>query len=168
MKKSIVVILAVVFMLAGCGKQKEEGRLETEVVEPAFTATSYVTSSTEESVQVETQEVILPAEATQEETNVVQQEEIVADTDYDFSACEDAPVLSGEARKLDWSMVFDENCVVIGEDKYPAYMKISDFGSNITLKVVNIGKESPDNPKEICDYYTLCYHGYKACGIITS
>lgn len=167
MKKCVVMILMVGIFCVGCGKKT------AETVEPAFTVTSYVTSNTyettsEESVQANEDKNSIQTEMAKKENAVEEKQEIVADTNYDFFACEDAPTLSGEVREPDWSMVFDDNCVIIGEDRYPAYMKISEFGSNIALEVVNIGKESPDNPSEILDYYTLCYHGYKACGIIAS
>ncbi len=150
MKKCIIAILLSTVFCTACGSGAEEAST-SESVAPAFSATSYVVSASGETIEAGTTE-----------------KEIVMDSNYDISTCEDAPILSGDSRELDWAMIFDENCVVIGEDKYPAYMKISDFSSNISLETVNIGRVSEDNSNVLNDYYTIYYHGYRVGGIITS
>jgi len=183
MKRYMIAILLVTFFCTGCGKNTSEETFSPETVATAFTAKSYVTSPSGEIISQETTEREASAEAqmtpstdaqpetpvpSQQETIVASQKEIVADVNYDFSTCEDAPILGGETRELDWSMIYDDTCVVIGEYTYPAYLKISDLGSNIELETINIGRVSEDNPNVLNDYYKLFYHGYRVGGIITA
>lgn len=168
MKKCIIAILLSTVFCTACGSGAEE-IAASESVAPAFLATSYVVKESEEKIEAGTAEKeTIEAESAEKESVAESKEGIVVDSNFDISTCEDAPVLSGDSRELDWAMIFDENCVVIGEDKYPAYMKISDFSSNITLETVNVGRVSEDNPNELNDYYTIYYHGYRVGGIITS
>lgn len=157
MKKIIVAILMLAVFCTACGTDKDES---------GFSATSYVTSPTgivKETVKETAKET---AKETVKETESAK--EIIADSNFDVNACQDAPILSGASREPNWSMIFDENCVVIGDNSYPAYIKVSDLGSDIQLETVSIGRKSSDNPREINDYYVLYYHGYSACGVITS
>lgn len=84
---------------------------------------------------------------------------------FDFESCENAPVLSGEMKALDWGVIFEEDCIVIGKEKYPAYVRICELSDNFKLGVVSQGSEHPDNSDMLIDYYTLYCLDKKICGI---
>ena len=89
-------------------------------------------------------------------------------TVFDFSIYEDAPVLSGEPREIDWSMIFNDDCVVIGAEKYPAYVRVGDLSSDIELEIMGVGEANTVNPDYLNDYYGLNYLGHTVGAIITS
>lgn len=77
----------------------------------------------------------------------------------DFDGMPEIPKLTGEAREIDWNMIFDEGCVVIGNEKYPAPMRIGDFGEDITLFDYGIDEEYSENSDYFSDSYLLMYKG---------
>lgn len=83
----------------------------------------------------------------------------------DSESPESTAALVDEETELDWEMIFEEDCIVIGEEKYPAYMKICTLSENFKLGVISQDSEFPDNPDLVIDYYTLYYLDKKACGI---
>ena len=77
----------------------------------------------------------------------------------DFDNMPEAPRLSGKPREIDWNMVFEDDCIVIGNDKYPANVKISDFSEDITLFEYGIAEPHPNNDDYYSDKYLLMYKG---------
>ncbi|MBR4096503.1 MAG: hypothetical protein IKK42_04270 [Oscillospiraceae bacterium] len=145
MKKLISIILLSAMLLTACGK--DEASVETTVSE-----TTTVT-------EAETEAVTTTAALT---------ETTFEATSYDFSIYEDAPVLSGEPREIDWSIVFDDNCVVIGAEKYPAYIRVGELSSDIELEIMGVGEVNTVNPDYLNDYYGINYLGHNVGAIITS
>lgn len=144
MKKLIPIILLSAMLLTACGK--EEASVETTVSETAAITTA------------ETEAVT---------TTVSLTETTAEKTGYDFSIYEDAPILSGEAREIDWSMMFEDSCVVIGAEKYPAYVKVGDLSGDLELEIIGIGEINSVNPDYMNDYYGLNYLGHTVGAIIT-
>lgn len=77
----------------------------------------------------------------------------------DFDGIPEIPKLTGEARKIDWNMIFDEDCVTIGNEKYPTPMRIGDLGEDITLFDYGIDEEYSENSDYFSDSYILMYKG---------
>lgn len=146
MKKIISAILLSAMLLTACGNEgtNEETTVSETTTEATTTAAEEVTTT------------ISVAETT------------AVTTGYDFSIYEDAPVLSGEPREIDWSIIFEDNCIVIGAEKYPAYVKVGDLSSDIELEIMGVGEANTVNPDYLNDYYVLNYLGYPVGQIITS
>lgn len=75
----------------------------------------------------------------------------------DFDGISEIPELTGEPRDIDWNIIFDDDCVIIGNEKYPALTRIGNLGDNITLFDFDIGKENSANPEYLSDSYLLMY-----------
>lgn len=75
----------------------------------------------------------------------------------DFGGIPEIPELTGEPREIDWSIIFDNDCVIIGNEKYPALIRVGDLGEDITLFDFDIGKENSANPEYLLDNYLLMY-----------
>lgn len=75
----------------------------------------------------------------------------------DFDGIPEIPELTGEPREIDWSIIFDDDCVIIGNEKYPALIRVGDLGEDITLFDFDIGKENSANPEYLLDNYLLMY-----------
>lgn len=158
MKKLVTAVLFCSVFFAGCGKEEPDhitARTWVTEVTPSVTESAFVTEKPTVTKA--------PAESVTEAP-----EKPVPGVSFTFDTCADAPVLSGEQRELDWSMIFAEDCMVIGEETYPAYIKICDLSSNFKLGVINLGDEHPDNPDMLCDYYILYCLDKKVCGIIAT
>lgn len=147
MKRIITAILLSAMLLTACGK--EDVNSDASVSETTSAQTTTIT---------ETEEVT---------TTVSVTETTIETTSYDFSIYEDAPVLSGEPREIDWSMVFNDGCVVIGAEKYPAHVKVGDLSSDIELEIMGVGEVNTVNPDYLNDYYGLNYLGHTVGAIIT-
>ncbi len=85
----------------------------------------------------------------------------------DFDNAIEIPELSGDSREIDWSMLFEDDCIIIGNDKYPAYMKVSDFSRDIKLYEYNMGNKYEKNSDYLRDGYLLMYKG-REIGLITA
>lgn len=85
----------------------------------------------------------------------------------DFDNMIEIPELSGEPRDIDWNMLFEDDCIIIGNDKYPAYMKISDFSNDIKLYEYNMENEYGKNSDYLRDGYLLMYKG-REIGLISA
>lgn len=144
MKKIIPIIFLSAMLFTAC--EKEKASVETTASEVAAITTA------------ETEAVT---------TTVSLTETTAEKTGYDFSIYEDAPVLSGEAREIDWSMMFEDSCVVIGAEKYPAYVKVGDLSGDLELEIIGIGEVNSVNPDYMNDYYGLNYLGHTVGAIIT-
>lgn len=75
----------------------------------------------------------------------------------DFDGIPEIPELTGEPREIDWNKIFDDNCIIIGNEKCPAIMRIGDLPEDITLFDFDIGKEHYTNPDYFSDSYQLMY-----------
>ena len=154
MKKLITLIIFSAMLLTACGSSNEENPAIAEIPP----GKSYISGGgttvliTEKSQETETVR----------ETSAPVKREAVS---FAFDTCENAPVLSGGATELDWNIIFDDDCIVIGEEKYPAYMRICELSDNFKLGVISQGSEFPDNPDLVIDYYTLYCLDKKVCGI---
>lgn len=146
MKKIISVIILSAMLFTACGNENKAE--ETSVV--SETTTEATTTTAETTTTVSGTEATAPA------------------TSYDFSIYDDAPVLSGEAREIDWNMLFEDGCVVIGAEKYPAYVRVGDLSSDLELEIMGVGEVNNINPDYLNDYYGLKYLGHTVGGIITS
>lgn len=92
--------------------------------------------------------------------NVIENASLVEYVPYDdFDDMIEIPELSGEPRDVDWNMVFDNNCVIIGNDRYPANAKISDLSEDISLLVFGLGSENRENSDYVKDSYIAMYKG---------
>ena len=77
----------------------------------------------------------------------------------DFDNMIEIPELSGEPRTFDFNMMFEDDCIIIGNDKYPVNVKLSDLSEDIKLFEYNIGKEPYSNKDYLNDTYLLMYKG---------
>lgn len=75
----------------------------------------------------------------------------------DFDNMPEIPELSGEPREIDWNMFCEDDCIVIGNEKYPVNVKISDLGEDVTLYEYSSGE--CENSDYIEDIYILMYKG---------
>ncbi|MDE6599487.1 MAG: hypothetical protein K2K34_05340 [Oscillospiraceae bacterium] len=75
----------------------------------------------------------------------------------DFDGIPEIPELTGETREIDWSMIFDEDCITIGNEKYPTLTHVGDFGEDITLFDYGLGNEYSANENYLTDTYLLMY-----------
>lgn len=92
--------------------------------------------------------------------NVIENASLVEYVPYDdFDDMPEIPELSGEPRDIDWNMLFEDDCIVIGNDKYPVNAKISDFSEDITLFEYDMGKDFYSNKDYLRDTYLLMYKG---------
>lgn len=92
--------------------------------------------------------------------NVVKNASLVEYVPYDdFDNMPDIPELSGEPRGFDWNMLFEDNCIIIGNDKYPANVKLSDLSDDITLFEYDMGEVFYSNKDYLRDTYLLMYKG---------
>ena len=148
MKRLVSAILLSAMLLTACGK--EDTGAEHSVSETTTTPAEVTTVQTEEA------------------TTVSVSETTVETTGYDFSIYKDAPVLSGEPREIDWNIIFEDDCVVIGAEKYPAYVRVGKLSSDLELEIIGVGEVNNVNPEYLNDYYGLNYLGHTVGGIITS
>lgn len=77
----------------------------------------------------------------------------------DFEGMPEIPELSGEPREIDWNMLFEDDCIIIGNDKYPANVRISDLSEDIDLFEFTMGREFYSNKDYLKDTYLLMYKG---------
>lgn len=92
--------------------------------------------------------------------NVIENASLVEYVPYDdFDDMIEIPELSGEPRKFDFNTMFEDDCIIIGNDKYPANVKISDFSEDIKLFDYSTNKEYKENPDYIQDTYLFMYKG---------
>lgn len=77
----------------------------------------------------------------------------------DFDGIPEIPKLTGEAREIDWNMIFNGDCVVIGNEKASALMRIGDLGEDITLFDYSEDMEYSENSDYFYDSYILMYKG---------
>lgn len=77
----------------------------------------------------------------------------------DFDGIPEIPEVTGEPREIDWSAVFNDDCIIIGNDKYSALTPISELGKDIFLFDFNIGSEYEKNDEYLTDAYLLMYKG---------
>ena len=77
----------------------------------------------------------------------------------DFDNIPEVPELSGEPREIDWNMLFEDDCIIIGNDKYPANARISDLSDDIMLFEYSIDNENRENPDYTEDTYIAMYKG---------
>lgn len=73
----------------------------------------------------------------------------------DFDRIPEIPELTGEPREIDWNRIFDEDCIVIGNEKLPAMVRIGDLGGDLHL-TGNIALKNENYSK---DEYTMMYKG---------
>ena len=85
----------------------------------------------------------------------------------DFDGIPEIPELTGETREIDWSRIFDEDCIIIGNEKYPSLTRVGDFGEDITLLDSGIGSEYHANKDYLSDTYYLMYKD-REIGMITA
>ncbi|MBQ8825957.1 MAG: hypothetical protein IJ007_02565 [Oscillospiraceae bacterium] len=83
----------------------------------------------------------------------------------DFEGMEDVPELKGSPRDIDWNMIFNEDCIMIGNDRYPANVRVSDFSEDIVLFDYDVGGELENCPDYYDDSYLLLYKGREAAMI---
>ncbi|MBP1549392.1 MAG: hypothetical protein J6A05_05250 [Oscillospiraceae bacterium] len=165
MKRLVTLIILFAMLLTACGSTDEDNIVVSEIPP----AKAYI-SGNGTTVTV-TEATTAPATENNGSENTIatfDEGKIAKDESFDINACDDAALLSGEARELDWSMIFDDGCIAFGDVKCPAYIKVSDLDSDFALEIINIGSENSFNPGEFNDYYTLYYRGYNVCGVITS
>jgi len=153
MKKLAAIIALSTTLLTACGN-KDKAPAIAEIPP----GKSYVIG---DGTTAQTTEKTSETEAAEETAAPVKREAV----SFDFDTCENAPVLSGETTELDWKIIFEDDCIVIGEEKYPAYMRICELSDNFKLGVISQGSEFPDNPDLVIDYYTLYCLDKKVCGI---
>lgn len=150
--KFLAATIVPAMLLTGCGSDKPaEGTASVTTTISETAATETTTAATEETVSEQTVN-----------------EETTAAEGFDFSIYEDAPVLGGEPREIDWSMLFEEDCIVIGGEKYPAYVKIGDLSSDIELEIIGVNEPNTACPEYMNDYYGLNYLGHTVGAVITS
>ena len=77
----------------------------------------------------------------------------------DFDGIPEIPELTGEPREIDWNRIFDEDCIVIGNEKFPAMARIGDLGDDFTLIEYIVGKTLFQNENYLKDEYMLMYKG---------
>ncbi|MBQ8177233.1 MAG: hypothetical protein IJ035_09410 [Oscillospiraceae bacterium] len=77
----------------------------------------------------------------------------------DFDNAIEIPELSGEPREFDFNMMFEDDCIIIGNDKYPVNVKLSDLSEDIKLFDYSTNKEYKENPDYIQDTYLFMYKG---------
>lgn len=77
----------------------------------------------------------------------------------DFDGIPEIPELIGESRKIDWNTIFDDDCVIIGNEKYPAPIRVGDLGNDITLFDYDTEQEYNGNSDYFSDKYLLMYKG---------
>lgn len=77
----------------------------------------------------------------------------------DFDGIPKIPELTGEPREIDWNRIFDEDCVVIGNEKLPAMARIGDLGDDFLLTEYLVGKPLFKNENYLKDEYTMMYKG---------
>lgn len=77
----------------------------------------------------------------------------------DFDNMPEIPEMSGEPREFDFNKLFENDCIVIGNDKYPANAKISDLSDDIMLFEYSVGVENYNNPDYVEDSYIAMYKG---------
>ena len=75
----------------------------------------------------------------------------------DFDGIPEIPELTGDPREIDWSMIFDEDCIIIGNEKYSSLTRVGDFGEDITLLDFGTGNEYHANKDYLSDSYHLMY-----------
>ncbi|MCH5194096.1 MAG: hypothetical protein J1F11_09055 [Oscillospiraceae bacterium] len=85
----------------------------------------------------------------------------------DFDGIPDIPNVSGETRSIDWNSIFDDDCIIIGNDKYPALTRIGDLGDDIVLFDRDIGISYENNDNYLSDKYILMYKG-REIGLINA
>ncbi|MCM1059384.1 MAG: hypothetical protein NC452_03730 [Eubacterium sp.] len=74
----------------------------------------------------------------------------------DFEGMPEIPEFTAESDNIDWNKVFDGDCIIIGNEKYPAVMRIGDLSEDITLFEYDI-KKHHTNPDYFADSYLLMY-----------
>ena len=77
----------------------------------------------------------------------------------DFDGIPEIPEVTGEPREIDWNGIFDEDCVIIGNERYPALTPISELGEDIFLFNYSIGINYYKNEDYLRDSYLLMYKG---------
>lgn len=77
----------------------------------------------------------------------------------DFDDIPEIPNVSGGSRDIDWNIIFDNDCVVIGNDRYPANAQISDLSDDIVLFDYDIGQTYDKNDNYLQDHYVFLYKG---------
>ena len=162
MKKIISALILSAMLLTACGGDNSD---EDKIVVSEIPAAKAYISGGGTTVQATEAPVVYEPEET---IATFAEDEIAKDDSFDINACGNAPLLSGDTRELDWSMVFDNGCISICGETFPAYMKVNEFGSDFALEIVDVGSVNSFNPKELNDYYILHYHGYEVCGVITA
>lgn len=77
----------------------------------------------------------------------------------DFDGIPEIPELTGEPREIDWSRIFDEDCIVIGNEKYPSLARIGDLGDDINIIEYSTGRDFSQDGNYLKDTYTIMYKG---------
>lgn len=77
----------------------------------------------------------------------------------DFDGIPEIPELTGDPREIDWSKIFDEDCIVIGNEKYPSLTRIGDMGEDFNIIQYTIGKDFSQDGSYLKDTYTMMYKG---------
>lgn len=77
----------------------------------------------------------------------------------DFDGIPEIPELTGEPREIDWSRIFDEDCIVIGNEKYPSLAHIGDLGDDINIIEYSTGRDFSQDGNYLKDTYTIMYKG---------
>lgn len=77
----------------------------------------------------------------------------------DFDGIPEIPELTGEPREIDWNRIFDEDCIVIGNEKYPSLARIGDLGDDINIIEYSTGRDFSQDGNYLRDTYTIMYKG---------
>jgi hypothetical protein len=87
----------------------------------------------------------------------------------DFAHLKKFPPLSGEPREIDWTNAPDR--IIIGDEEYPMFFKISDLSDNFILKDYDVNKKYRIDNEYSEDYYEDKYqllYMEREIGLITA